>query len=110
MAQFLYRIKPTRLGMLTDGPSEREAAIVQERFEYLQALAAQGALLMAGRTLTADEQSFGIAVFQAASESEAAAVMHRDPAVRHGVMQAELFPYRVALWSRIGPADAPPGA
>jgi hypothetical protein len=29
-----------------------------------------------------------------------------DPAVKHGVMRAELFPYRIALWSSKGPGDA----
>ena len=30
MPQFLYRIQPTRPGMLAAGPTEREAAIVDE--------------------------------------------------------------------------------
>ena len=61
MPQFLYRIRPTRLGMLTDGPTEREAQIVGEHFAYLRALTEHAAVLMAGRTLTADEHTFGIA-------------------------------------------------
>ena len=77
--------------------------IIGEHFEYLQKLVADGVVFMAGRTMTADEKTFGIVVFAAATESEAAALMQNDPAVKLGVMKAELFPYRVALWSPIVP-------
>jgi uncharacterized protein len=103
MQQFLYRIQAVRPGMLTEGPSDREAAIVGEHFKYLQQLAAEGTVLMAGRTLNADERTFGIVVFVAASEAQASDIVNADPAVKHGVMRAELFPYRVALWSNKGP-------
>jgi len=105
MPQFLYRIRPTRLGMLTDGPTEREAQIVGDHFAYLSELAEQGTVLMAGRTLTSDEHAFGIAILVAATIAEAEAIMNNDPAVKHAVMQAELFPYRVALWSTSSQAD-----
>ena len=104
MEQFLYRIQPTRLGMLTDGPTEREAAIVGEHFSYLEDLVAKGRVLMAGRTLTADESTFGIVVFVAPSQAHAQELVRNDPAVLHGVMRAQLFPYHVALWSHTGPS------
>jgi putative hydrolase of HD superfamily len=107
MPQFLYRIQPARLGMLTDGPTEDETRIVGEHFTYLKGLADAGVVLMAGRTLHADERTFGIVVFTAESEAAAEDVMLRDPAVRQGVMRAELHPYSLALWSRTGP-DRPP--
>ena len=105
MPQYLYRVQPTRLGMLTDGPTEREAQIVGEHFSYLTKLTEEGTVLMAGRTINADESTFGIAVLVAATAADAEAVMNNDPAVKHGVMRAELFPYRVALWSRKGPPE-----
>ena len=89
--------------MLTDGPTEREAATIAEHFEYLQRLHATGVVLMAGRTLNNDAQAFGIVVFTAESEHVALRLMQADPAVCAGVMKAELFPYRVALWSPSGP-------
>jgi uncharacterized protein YciI len=104
MPQFLYRLQPTRLGMLTESPTDREASIVSEHFEYLQKLVAEGVVFMAGRTLNSDERTFGIVVFEAASESDAVALMENDPAVKLRVMKAELFPYRVALWSPKAPA------
>lgn len=104
MQQFLYRLHPARPRMLIEGPTEHEASIVGEHFRYLQTLVAEGIVLMAGRTLNADASAFGIVVFVAASETEATALMQGDPAVKHAIMKAELFPYRVALWSEKGPA------
>ncbi len=89
--------------MLTEAPPEREAAIVSDHFAYLQGLVAAGTVLMAGRTQNTGERTFGIVVFIASSEGEAAQVVANDPAVKHGVMHAELFPYRIALWSASGP-------
>lgn len=96
--QYLYRIQPTRSEMLADGPTLEEEAKVAEHFEYLQRLLAEGALILAGRTLNTDPSAFGIVIFTAASEAEARAVVDNDPAVRSGVMRAEQYPYRVALW------------
>jgi len=103
MPQFLYRIQPTRLGMLSSGPTEREASVIGEHLAYLSELTDRGTVLMAGRTLTTDERTFGVAVLVASASEEAEAIMKNDPAVKYGVMRAELFPYRIALWSKAGP-------
>lgn len=105
MPQYLYRLTPTRLDMLRGGPTAAEADAVARHFAYLQGQLATGTLLMAGRTLTDDERTFGIAVLQVDSEATARGVMDDDPAAREGVMRAEMFPYRVALWSPQGPAE-----
>lgn len=104
MQRYLYRIQPTRVGMLTEGPTEQEAKIVSDHFEHLRRLVADATVLMAGRTLNTDERTFGIVFFVAASEAQAAEFVRDDPAVKHGVMRAELFPYRLALWSCDRPA------
>jgi len=103
MLQFIYRIQPTRTDMLSTGPSEAEAKIVGEHFEYLKALVDKGVVLLAGRTLT--ENTFGVVVFEAESDAAAKDLMVNDPAVIHGIMHAELWPFRVALWSQKGPID-----
>jgi uncharacterized protein len=105
MQQFLCRLQPVRLGMLTDGPTEQEAQIVGQHFAYLQQLVADGTLLMAGRTLNDDERTFGIVIFLGESHARAEKIVGDDPAVRQGVMRAELFPYRIALWSSQGPPE-----
>lgn len=102
-AQYLYTLRPTRIAMLAEGPDEREARVVGEHFARLQRLCEAGVVLMAGRTLTTDERTFGIVVLVAESEAAARELMEQDPAVAGGVMSAELHPYRVALWARESP-------
>ncbi len=101
MQQYLYRIQPTRPEMLTEGPAPEEQAIVGEHFDYLQDLTEKGVVILAGRTLNTDPSSFGLVVFQAQSEAEARETMENDPAVRNGVMRAELYPYRLALMREV---------
>jgi hypothetical protein len=58
VTHYLYRIQPTRLEMLTHGPTAEEAEIGTQHFAYLQRLTEEGGVL-AGRTLNTDERSFG---------------------------------------------------
>jgi uncharacterized protein YciI len=69
---------------------------VSAHVSYLERLAAAGVVLLFGRTQTTDPGTFGIVIFRAASSAEAGQLMADDPAVRAGVMRAELFPFRVA--------------
>jgi uncharacterized protein len=95
--QYLYRIRPTRTAMLTDGPTAEEQRIVGEHFAYLKEATAAGTVQLAGRTMDNSSSAFGIVIFREASEEAARAFMESDPAVRAGVMRAELFPFAVAL-------------
>ena len=97
--QFLYRLVPARPAMLVSGPTEREMQVIDAHFAHLQQLAADGVVLMAGRTIDTGERTFGLVVFTAPSPADADARMRSDPAIAQGVMQGELFPYRVAVWS-----------
>ncbi len=97
MAEFLYRVQPTRADMLASGPTAAEEEIVGQHFAYLQGLVEKGVVKLAGRTLTVDEDAFGIIVFLAETEEQAAQLVANDPAVKEGVMRAQLFPFRVAL-------------
>lgn len=98
--QFLYRIRPSRIAMLTEGPTSREEGIVSRHFTYLEGLTERGVVLLAARTLHPDETAFGIVIFLAESEEEARGIMENDPAVVEGVMLADLFPLRIALAAR----------
>ena len=89
--------------MLSGGLSEFEEAVVAEHFTYLQDLLHRGVVLMAGRTQTTGEDTFGIVVYETGSEASARQIMDNDPAVLKGVMTARLFPFGVALWSERGP-------
>jgi uncharacterized protein YciI len=95
--QFLYRLQPTPAEMLKSGPTKEEAALVEEHFNYLKNLTAKGVVILAGRTLTTDESSFGIVIFRAESEEAAHEIMNNDPAVKNAVIRANLFPFHVVL-------------
>ncbi|MDF2068566.1 YciI family protein [Bacillus sp. Cr_A10] len=58
----------------------------------------EGRLLLAGRTLNLDP--IGIVILEVDTEEEAFELMHNDPAVKEGIMEAQLFPYRVALYKK----------
>lgn len=82
--------------MVTNGPTHEEASILSEHFNYLQSLTKQGVVLVFGRTQNNDPSTFGITIFRADSENAARSIMNNDPAVKKGLMRAELFPYKVA--------------
>jgi uncharacterized protein YciI len=94
--QYLYRIQPARLEMVTDGPTDEEAIIISEHFDYLKSPTKQGVVLVLGRTQNNDASTFGITIFRAESDDAARSIMNNDPSVRRGIMRAELFPHRVA--------------
>lgn len=102
---FTYVIHPTRPAMLTEGPTPQEAEIISNHFDYLKALVDQGVGIFVGRTLTTDEHTFGITVFQAGSEEAAREIMQGDPAVIAGVMRVELFPFKIVLAGKIPTLD-----
>ena len=83
--------------MLVDGGTPHENALIDRHFEYLQDLTARGTAKLVGRTLTTGKDTFGIIIFEAASEDAALCIMQADPAFSGGVMQAELFPFRIIL-------------
>ncbi len=97
MQEFLYRLQLVRGDMLRTGPTDWEQAVVAEHFAYLQALNAQGIIILVGRTLTSDENTMGLTIFRAESEDAARQIMNCDPAVKKGVMTATLYPFKVAL-------------
>lgn len=105
---YLYIIRPTRLPMLTDGPTPAEEEIVARHFAYLKELAERGVVVLAGRTIgQVDEDGvpnpYGIVIIQSHIEEYARAVMENDPAVKEGVMTAELSPFRLALLGNPAP-------
>jgi len=95
--QYIYIVHATRPEMLTAGPTPEEQEILGQHFMYLKDLAEKGPVLLVGRTQTTDESTFGLCIFEAASEEEARALMNGDPAVARGVMTAQLFPYQIAI-------------
>jgi len=93
MPEWIYVIRAAREGFKTE-PTEAELALMAAHFDYLKSLHADGSVVLAGRT---DGAEFGLIVFEAEDEDAARGVMNADPSVANGVMDATLYPYRVAL-------------
>jgi uncharacterized protein YciI len=94
--QFLYVLRPSRVEMLSDATAQEEEA-VGRHLQYLQQQAAEGIVLMAGRTLDSGADTMGLVVLEAGSMDAARQIMEADPGVSEGVMTATLYPYRVAV-------------
>jgi uncharacterized protein YciI len=98
---FLYRLTPADPEMLTRAlPNQMEAQVVSEHYQYLNQLAVIGTLVLAGRTNTDDDKTFGLVIIEADSEDDARRIMGNDPAIQEGIMNAELFPFRIAVQRR----------
>lgn len=97
MKDWLYILRPIREEMLTNGPDEREAAVLMEHVRHLERLQQVGTLVLAGRTQYDDMRTMGLVVFRAEDEDSARLLMESDPPVAAGVMSAELHPYKVAF-------------
>jgi uncharacterized protein YciI len=94
----MYTLRPTRLAMLTEGPTDAERSSATEHWTYSQELLANGVIVFGGRTIErTSDGSFAIVVIRATSESDARAIMDADPAVRSGVFRARLFPFQPML-------------
>ena len=100
MPTYIYRIQPVRPQMLSQGASDEEARVTAEHFAYLQRLLEEGTLMLAGRTLTSDYSSFGIAIFEARDDEHMRQLTAADPGVAQKLFRAEWYPFRIAL-----PAD-----
>jgi len=96
-SEYLYVIKPSRIEMLSGALTPEEDTAIEAHYKYLKDLAKKGILILSGQTQLTDEKSFGIVIFRSDSDEYAREIMVNDPAVRHGIMHAELYPYQVAL-------------
>lgn len=96
---YLVILRPTRIEMLTVGPTDEEVSAVDDHFHYCKNLVLEGKMLLAGRTVGALSDTIGITILSAESDEEAQDIVNHDPAVLHGVMTAEVQPYRLALFS-----------
>jgi uncharacterized protein YciI len=75
--------------------TEEEQRVWALHFARLRQLLDDGVLVLAGPTL--GKVNTGIAVFEAADEEAARAIMEADPAIAGGYAKGELRPFRVSL-------------
>jgi len=98
--EWLYVLKVTRLEMLTEGATEEEDRVVSDHYNHLKQLLEEDVVVLMGRSTNNDEDTMGLVIFRAESESEAKRIMASDPAISNGVMSAKLHPYRIALMAK----------
>lgn len=93
MPEYIYLIHPYRQELAFQ-PRPDEEIILSEHLTYLQRAAAEGILVLAGPSL---DGIFGLVIFRADTEQAAEQFMFNDPAVKGGLMVAELHPFRVSM-------------
>jgi uncharacterized protein YciI len=96
MMEWLYLLHLIRPGAF-EKPTPEEERSIDEHFEHLQRANRAGSLVLAGPCL---DGAFGVVVFKAKDEEDARAFVAADPAVRDGIMRAELHPFRLSLVGR----------
>jgi uncharacterized protein len=92
---WLVVLRPAREEMPFDA-TEEEARIVGEHYEYLKRLHAEGRLVLAGPSAVSGD-TFGLGIFDQDDRADVDAIVAADPAVRSGIMTAEIRPYRISV-------------
>lgn len=95
---YIYKNRLVDMRIHTD-PTEAESRIFGAHFNYLKDLTARGQVLLAGPCTDA---AFGIVIFRAESDKAAQALMDNDPAIREGIMTADLHPFVASLFAPEG--------
>ena len=93
VATWIYVVHLTRPEAVLS-PTEEESAAIDGHFVRLQQACSAGTVRLAG---PATDGAFGIVIFEAEGETAARSFMRDDPAVRAGVMTAELHPFHVSM-------------
>lgn len=91
--EFVYLFKPKRENFM-QSMTQEEMAAMGKHSEYCQGLFSEGKIVQAGACV---DGAYGIVVFKAESPEAAQHIFENDPAVRAGVVNGELHPYRVSM-------------
>ena len=95
--QYIYVLKLIERLLKTENWNKREEEIVEKHFKNLEKLLKEKVLVLAGKTEGLNEKTFGIVIIETYNKEEAESIMKNDPAVKEGIMTAELYPYKIAL-------------
>jgi uncharacterized protein YciI len=96
--EWLYHFLPGDRPELSTDPdawTEQDDQVGAAHFAYLQQAAADGVLILAGRSQ--DGIGPAVVIFEAGDEAAARAFMENDPFVSSGLFGASLHPFRAAL-------------
>ena len=94
MSEWIYFIHPPREDFGATMTAE-ETAVWRVHLERFQGMLREGSLILVGPTL--GHHNTGIAIFEAADEASAEAIMLADPVIAGGYARGELRPFRVSL-------------
>jgi hypothetical protein len=90
---YIMTLRPMRENFIaTMTPAEK--ATMEQHFLYANDLFRQGKIIIGG---AATDGSIGIIMFRAGSPEEARQIFDNDPAVKGGIGQAEVHPFRIGL-------------
>jgi len=90
---YVMTLRPNRENFIATMTPEEKAAMGQH-FLYSRGLFDEGKIIIGG---AATDGSIGIIIFRAGSPEEARQIFENDPAVRAGIGQAEVHPFRIGL-------------
>jgi uncharacterized protein YciI len=96
MPEFIYLIHPLRHEFF-ENPTPREDEMMDAHYAYLKQATMDGIVLLAGPCL---DETFGVVILTADSETTARTFMLNDPSVISNIMLAELHPMKVSLMRR----------
>lgn len=96
ISHFIYIIKPHKENFAERATPE-ENEIMSKHFVYLKDLMEKGLLVLAGPETSG---KFGIAIFKADSLEHAKELTANDPAVKNGIVTAEIYPFKISLLSQ----------
>jgi len=94
MAEWIYFIHAPRENFAETMTAEEER-VWDVHFERFRRLLAEGVIVLVGPTL--GPVNTGIAIFEAADETEARRIMDEDPVIAGGYARGELRPFRISL-------------
>lgn len=95
--QYLYVLKLVPRLHDDSAWTEADNAAIGRHFRHLQQAAAEGTVILGGRTQEPGAETMGLVIFEAEDDAAARAFMNADPAIVEGLMTATLHPYQVAM-------------
>jgi uncharacterized protein YciI len=90
---FISTLRPKRPDFLTT-MTPAEQAVMGEHMTYTKRLFDEGKIVLGG---AATDGAIGVIIWKVVSAEEARVIFDHDPAVRAGIGEAELHPFRVGL-------------
>jgi uncharacterized protein YciI len=95
--QYIYMLHPAPAFQTEKAWGDKEKMAAGQHYQRLLKAAADGQVILGGRTTEAMDKTFGLVIFEAANDDAAKAFMDADPAIKSGLMTATLHPYTVAM-------------